>query len=79
MTDADDPTRQHLEPTFFLGETPAETLRNIDSVLQVLADAVQAPGGDDSVNHGHWLILQEVAAAARHEAERLNGYFKGNT
>lgn len=71
MTGADDLTRQHLEPSFFLGETAAETLRNIDSVLQVLADATQAPVGSESVTHGHWLILQELAAAARHEAARL--------
>lgn len=72
MTGADDPTDQRHEPSFFLGETPAETLRNIDSVLQVLADATQAPVGSESVTHGHWLILQEVAAVARQEASRLH-------
>lgn len=72
MTGADDPTLQRLEASFFLGETPAETLRNIDSVLQVLADATQAPVGSESVTHGHWLILQELAATARQEAARFD-------
>lgn len=71
MTAADDPNHERQEPSFFLGETPAETLRNIDSVLQVLADASQAPAGSESVSHGHWLILQELAATARQESARL--------
>jgi hypothetical protein len=72
MNGEDDRTRQRLEPSFLLGETPAESLRNIDSVLQVLADATQAPAGSESVSHGHWLILQELAAIARKEAARLD-------
>ena len=71
MSRQDDSTPQRPEPSFFLGETPAETLRNIDGVLQVLADATQARVGSESVTHGHWLILQELAATARQEAAQL--------
>lgn len=60
------------ELTFFLGETPAETFRNIDSVLQILADASQYPGDSESVAHGTWLILQTLAATVRYAAERLD-------
>ena len=42
-----------------------------DGVLQVLADATQARVGSESVTHGHWLILQELAATARQEAAQL--------
>ena len=51
-----------LELTFFLGETPAEAFRNIDGVLQVLADASQYPGDSESVANGTWMILHTLAA-----------------
>ncbi len=71
MSGEEDPTPKRPEPSFFLGDTPAKTLHNIECVLQVLADATQAPAGSESVTHGHWLILQELAATARQEAAQL--------
>jgi hypothetical protein len=56
---------------FFLGDTAVETLKNIEAVLQVLADASQYPGHSESSAHGTWLILQSLAATARCEVARL--------
>lgn len=61
------------ERPFFLGDTAAETLHNIDAVLQVLADASQYPGDSDASSYGTWLILQSLAATAREAAQQLEG------
>ena len=55
------------------GETAVETLKNVEAVLQVLADASQYPGASEATAHGVWLILQSLAATARCEVARLEG------
>jgi len=59
------------DAAFFLGDTAIETLKNIESVLQVLADASQYTGHSESTAHGAWLILQSLAATARCQVARL--------